>query len=80
MLPNKNNDNVEYNPNLTFKDIEKEYLYKAMIYHNNRKLACAKALGISKHTLYEKLKKYGFYKEFEMRKDDIWLKSRKGTY
>lgn len=50
---------MTYFANITLYDLERRYILLAMEHFKNDKLAAAKALGISRHTLHNKLSEYG---------------------
>ncbi len=61
-LTNKGNSDISPTPSLpssSLQDIEKQVILKELERQKDNRLATAKALGISKSTLYEKLKGYG---------------------
>ena len=45
--------------NLPLEEVEKRHIVKVLAHHNDNRSRTAKALGISRATLYEKLHKYG---------------------
>jgi DNA-binding NtrC family response regulator len=45
--------------NLPLEEVEKRHIIKVLAHHNDNRSRAAKALGISRATLYEKLHKYG---------------------
>ncbi|MBI9062396.1 MAG: sigma 54-interacting transcriptional regulator [Marinilabiliaceae bacterium] len=47
-------------PLVTFQEMEKKMIQKAIAFHNSNMTKVAETLGISRNTLYLKIKKYGF--------------------
>ncbi len=47
-------------PLITFQEMEKKMIQKAIDFHQNNLTKVAKSLGISRNTLYLKIKKHGF--------------------
>jgi transcriptional regulator with PAS, ATPase and Fis domain len=43
----------------TLADVERELILKALAVHKDDKEAAARALGISRRTIYRRLKEYG---------------------
>jgi DNA-binding NtrC family response regulator len=43
----------------TLADVEKELILRALAVYNNDKEEAARALGISRRTIYRRLKEYG---------------------
>lgn len=50
--------NIIYSPNVTLEQIEREYIERAIDYHNGNKRKAAQALGVTFKTLYNKLDRY----------------------
>jgi two-component system NtrC family response regulator len=44
---------------LTLEELEQRHILRVLEHHNDNRSAAARALGISRATLYEKLHKYG---------------------
>lgn len=51
---------IEEIPLITFQEMEKKMIQKAIDFHNSNMTKVSKSLGISRNTLYLKLKKYDF--------------------
>jgi len=51
---------IEEVPLITFQEMEKKMIQKAISFHNSNMTKVAETLGISRNTLYLKVKKYGF--------------------
>ena len=66
MLSSGNN----FNPEKTLAQNEMDFILKALSYYNNNLGRTAKALGVSRETIYRKLRKYKVKrkKDFEVSK------------
>ncbi|MCB1200378.1 MAG: sigma-54-dependent Fis family transcriptional regulator [Leptospiraceae bacterium] len=51
------------NPRLTLEDLEKEYIHRVLTTNRGNMSESARLLGISRKTLYDKVKKYGLTKK-----------------
>lgn len=62
--PEKKDDLIDYDPNITIHELEKRYILKALIHFGGNKTQAANALGITIKTLYNKLHEYGEFERF----------------
>ncbi len=53
------NNDLPHVGSMTLEEMEIEMIKKAMIFHNNRVVKVAKALGLTRSALYRRLEKYG---------------------
>ena len=56
---------VQYNPEVSLGQIQKEYILYAVEHFNGNKSHAAKALGVTVKTLYNKLHEYGVFVKFK---------------
>lgn len=62
--PEKKDDLIDYDPQVTIHDLEKRYILKALFHFGGNKTQAANALGITIKTLYNKLHEYGEFERF----------------
>lgn len=62
--PEKQDDSIEYDQNVTIHELEKRYILKALLHFGGNKTQAANALGITIKTLYNKLHEYGEFERF----------------
>lgn len=62
--PEKAQDAMEYDPQITLHEIEKRYILKALAHFGGNKTQAANNLGITIKTLYNKLHEYGEFEKF----------------
>ncbi|MBX2987419.1 MAG: sigma-54-dependent Fis family transcriptional regulator [Bdellovibrionaceae bacterium] len=62
--PDRKEDLVEYDPNITIHELEKRYILRALTHFGGNKTQAANALGITIKTLYNKLHEYGEFERF----------------
>ncbi|HRO67340.1 MAG TPA: sigma 54-interacting transcriptional regulator, partial [Pseudobdellovibrionaceae bacterium] len=62
--PEKKDDLIDYDQNITIHELEKRYILKALIHFGGNKTQAANALGITIKTLYNKLHEYGEFERF----------------
>jgi two-component system response regulator HydG len=62
--PEKADDIIDYDPNLTLHELEKRYILKALAHFGGNKTQAANNLGITIKTLYNKLHEYGEFEKF----------------
>ncbi|MEK6773568.1 MAG: sigma-54 dependent transcriptional regulator [Bdellovibrionota bacterium] len=62
--PEKAQDSIEYDPQITLHEIEKRYILKALAHFGGNKTQAANNLGITIKTLYNKLHEYGEFEKF----------------
>lgn len=48
---------VRYNPTISLKELERDWIMQALEYHEGNIMATARSLSISRETLYRKLRK-----------------------
>lgn len=62
--PERKDDLIEYDQNITIHELEKRYILKALLHFGGNKTQAANALGITIKTLYNKLHEYGEFERF----------------
>lgn len=62
--PQSEKDSVEYDPQLTLHELEKQYILKGLSHFGGNKTQAANNLGITIKTLYNKLHEYGEFDKF----------------
>lgn len=62
--PKVTDEVVDYKPNLTLYEIERQYIIKALSHFGGNKTQAANNLGITIKTLYNKLHEYGEFDKF----------------
>lgn len=60
-------NNLNYNPNASLDDVQRSYVYQAMIHFKGNKRQACRALGISYPTLYNLLNRYNLLDQFRQR-------------
>lgn len=64
-MPKVKNEPLEFTPEMTLAELEKNHVLRALAFHRGNKTKAAHYLGITIKTLYNKLHRYGILKELK---------------
>ena len=62
---------VMYDPNVSLKEVESRWIRKSLEYHGGSLSLSSRRLGVSRATMYRKIKEYGLFD---------WLKAYRKRY